>query len=161
MEVNLAENELALHTKARRQIPNNLTKEKNEVARRASIDLWGDLLPNAVLRSITATYNCVGMVVAARRSHVTPEHLRMVLNDDDFSRIPRNQAREGDVVVYFDGEEITHVGIIVARDFVLADESCEWVVSKWGDDGEYRHKIDEVPAVYGQPAEFWTDRKEL
>jgi hypothetical protein len=86
-------------TRARWQIPNNVAKEANDVHRRASVDLWKEQKPDAVLRSITATYNCVGMVVASRRTHVHPDHLRRVLRDDQFTQVARTAADVGDVVV--------------------------------------------------------------
>ena len=33
------------------------------------------------------------------------------------------------------------------------------VLSQWGDDGEYIHKLTEVPNEYGKAEEFWTDRR--
>jgi hypothetical protein len=35
------------------------------------------------------------------------------------------------------------------------------VLSKWGYDGEYPHKVSYVPDALGSPEEFWTDRKSV
>jgi hypothetical protein len=53
------------------------------------------------------------------------------------------------------------VGVLVSKGIATGTDPSEWVISKWGDEGEYRHRIDDVPAVYGAATEFWTDRKKV
>src|ERR1044072_4455096 len=101
-------------------MPNKLVKDNNDIARQASIDLWGRMIPDAILRSITATYNCVGMVVACRRSHVHPIYLRTVLMHDGYSQISRPQAVIGDLVIYgTDDDPTTHVGVIASKEVIF------------------------------------------
>ena len=33
------------------------------------------------------------------------------------------------------------------------------ILSQWGEDGEYLHAPGDVPPIFGQPREFWTDRR--
>lgn len=52
---------------------------------------------------------------------------------------PAAPARDGDVVVYFKGEDPVHAGLLEGGD----------VVSKWGLGHLWRHACWEVPAAYG------------
>ena len=54
-------------------------------------------------------------------------------------------VREGDVVVYFDQERITHAGVIRSG----------LVESKWGTGQAWRHRLFEVPSVYGERVQFF------
>jgi hypothetical protein len=122
------------------------------------------LRPDADLRRITATYNCVGMVVASRRSWVTTEVLIKILVEDGFIQLSGPEAvAVGDVVVYHDDEgEVCHVGIVseIKRVLIGAVGVKLRVLSKWGAFGEYFHDSDYVPDYLGQPQEYWTDRRE-
>jgi hypothetical protein len=62
--LDLGEQQLPLHTRQNWPIPNTTAPEKPAVSRRASVEIWRELCPNAVLRSITGRYNCMGMVFA-------------------------------------------------------------------------------------------------
>jgi hypothetical protein len=71
--------------------------------------------PAARLRSITATYNCPGMVFASRRTCIDPMHLSRRLLDDGYRLLkPCEAARPGDVVVYKNKiKEPVHVGVAI------------------------------------------------
>jgi hypothetical protein len=122
-----------------------------------------EMVPEAILRSITATYNCTGMVVASRRTWIDPEHLTRILRDDGYRQLHGPEETEpGDVVIYHDGEdEACHVGIVVRKNLLVPEENAEvlTVLSKWGADGEYIHAASRVPGYLGTPAEYWTDRR--
>jgi len=148
---------LALETRTKWPIPNNTSKEKAPAALMASRELWKKLLPEATLRSLTATYNCVGMVFATRRSHINPDHVRDILEKDGFSKVPDAAVKLGDLVLYCDGNTVLHIGMVAATPSV--DGHDTWVLSKWGDDGEYYHRLKYVPEIFGEPTEFWTHRK--
>jgi hypothetical protein len=70
---------------------------------------------------------------------------------------------EGDVVVYKNNGIPQHVGIIYEiRDVSLAQDRSRfefWVLSQWGEDGEYLHKMREVPPIYGGDVQVWSERK--
>jgi hypothetical protein len=121
--------------------------------------------PDALLRSITATYNCVGLVVASRRTWVDTEHLLTILIEDGSRRLRGpEEARVGDVVVYRDeAGDVSHVGMVSQKKIAdpRSDADFLQVLSKWGADGEYFHDATDVPYLLGRPAEYWTDRKGL
>ena len=74
--------------------------------------------------------------------------------------IPANEANTGDVIVYRNGGNVTHAGIILGRSLATRDDSDTFeVLSKWGAAGEYEHASRDVPEIYGPPTEYWTDRR--
>lgn len=154
---------LLLETRARWQVPNEIRPERPIPALRAAVELAKTICPGAVLRSITATCNCVGMVLASRRVWVDPEHLVRILREDGYRRLPGpDEAEEGDVVIYHDeGGALCHVGVVARKQLLVSGTNREplVVLSKWGADGEYLHGLSEVPQYLGHPAELWTERK--
>jgi hypothetical protein len=159
----VTEDSLPLQTRKKWDIPNELCYEKNDVALRAGREMWESQFVDLRFRSISNTYNCVGMVIASRRVWVQPAHLFRILADDGYRRLPGPEAAEcGDVVIYQDGadEEPTHVGIVLRKKVIMKqDEDSLVVLSKWGAFGEYEHESQYVPVVYGRPTQFWTDRR--
>lgn len=152
---------IPLATRKGQHIPNERRGEKSLAQLRAAVELWQKERPNARLRSITAVYNCTGLVFASRRTWVDTDHIAMILADDGYRRLAvESEAGIGDIVVYKKNLALTHVGIIIGFDDDLSVGSREIkVLSKWGADGEYIHRIDDVPVLFGVPAEFWTDRR--
>lgn len=146
---------LPLETKNRTPILNEQHLEWSPGRLEASVKIWKHARPCAELRSITATYNCVGMVFASRRTFIGSDQIHFILENDDYEKLDGPEmARIGDIVVYTKGGLTTHVGIIV--DTVL---SVRRVMSKWGAEGEYIHPERCVPELYGDPTEYWSDRK--
>ena len=85
----------------------------------------------------------------------------MILADDGYRPINRNELECGDVVVHRreDLAEISHVGIVANVKVKPKDASLEvMVLSQWGQDGEYFHLDDDVNPMLGTPTEYWTDR---
>lgn len=102
----------------------------------------------------------MGLAFASRRTHVDIESLAMILDDDGYRIVGESEAEIGDLVVYKNKLAPTHIGIIIGFDIDLSLGSREVnVLSKWGADGEYIHRIDDVPLLLGVPAEFWTARR--
>jgi hypothetical protein len=99
------------------------------------------------------------MALASRRTCVfEDEDIRQILVEDEYTKIPRNEARVGDFVVYtFDTNEVTHVAVITRQP--LEDPDNMSVMSAWGQDGEYYHQVTDVPPLLGTPTEYWTDRR--
>ena len=66
----------------------------------------------------------------------------------------------GDVVVYRDEEGfVVHVGLVTEVETNVKEATWEVsVLSQWGGDGEYFHRIDDVSPLLGKPTEYWTDR---
>src|SRR5438552_4240440 len=58
--------------------------------------------PEIIIRSVTAVYNCVGMVFGVRRTWIDPDQIPMILEDDGYRHLPGlwDLARIGDVVIY-------------------------------------------------------------
>lgn len=133
------------------------------VVRNASVALWQKSKPNARLRSITGTYNCIGMVVASRRTWVDPEYLLQILREDGYRQLTSEaEAGYGDVVVYRDAaNEVCHAGIVIRKQLYdpATPKDTLVVLSKWGAEGEYEHDASDVPPLCGRPAKYWTDRK--
>jgi len=156
---------LALETRTRRSIPNEPRKERPRLSLQSAVDLMKQSHPNALLRSITATDNCVGLIVASRRTWVDPDDLVTILIEDGYRRLRGPEEAEiGDLVVYRDGSgEISHAGLVHRKRIADPRDGTDYlqVLSKWGADGEYLHDASDVPYLLGKPAEYWTDRKGL
>ena len=155
---------LPLATKRGTPIPNERRLERPPDSLRAAVDFWAHERPNARLRSVGATYNCVGLVFASRRTWVDPQHVPLILEEDGYHEVPRhNRLQPGDVVIYrSDGGEITHIGIVLAAQPEV--ETATWevtVLSQWGGDGEYIHAADYIPHLLGRPSEYWSERRQV
>ncbi|MBD1856454.1 MULTISPECIES: hypothetical protein [Leptolyngbya] len=152
---------VALETCSRQHIRNERPKELPPEMIQAGLEMDRKTNPNAKLRSASSTYNCMGMVFASRRTCIDIEELEFILKEDKYRRLSGlNEVEVGDVVVYYENETPTHVGLIIGLEFDIANASREVkVLSKWGHHGEYIHLIQDVPYQYGIPKAFWTDRR--
>jgi hypothetical protein len=104
----------------------------------------------------------MGMVFASRRTWVDPEHLHLILQDDEYRLLPGpDQVREGDVLVYRDVQgNVAHVGIVARVNVDLREATRHiTILSQWGAAGEYFHQANDVSPYLGTPAEYWSDRK--
>jgi hypothetical protein len=114
------------------------------------------------LRSLTARYNCIGMVFANRRTCIEPDEVPMILRDDEYVEVPRPaDVMPGDLVIYEkEADEVSHVAVVVSNDPNLADGgSVIRVLSQWGSDGEYLHDYKDVPPLLGSPVRFYSERR--
>jgi len=62
-------------------------------------------------------------------------------------------------VVYYDGREISHTGVVVTieRDETFVGGQAVWAMSKWGQAGEYIHPVN--PGPYSRHGlAYWTAR---
>jgi hypothetical protein len=154
---------LALETRARKPIDNAVKPERPKVALDASAALFKNLFPNAQLRSLTAVYNCIGLIVASRRTWVDPDDLIRILKEDGYRELAgAEEAEAGDVVVYHDPYgKVCHAAIVVQKRLLVPGQQEELltVLSKWGADGEYVHDLTALPGYLGSPVAFWTDRR--
>jgi hypothetical protein len=107
---------------------------------------------------MSATYNCFGLVFASRRTWIHEEALDLILRDDGYRRV--DVPWIGDVVIYRDNDDnVNHVGIVVGLNVDSMGGQPEiLVLSKWGADGEYLHRHDHVPGLFGARVEYWTER---
>ena len=154
--------QLPLATRKGRQIPNDRRMEQPPARLRAAKEIF-ERRATVRSRSLTGVYNCMGMVFASRRTCVEPEYLQMILEDDEYHRLSSpDQAVPGDVVVYRDDQRtVVHVGLVAQVIPNLRREGTSEIVvlSQWGADGEYVHRVDDVHPSLGAPAEYWSDRK--
>ena len=153
--------EIRLSTKKGRHIPNTQMTQRPKVEMETAKDIVLTHHFSARPRSLSSEYNCMGMIFAARRTCIDPDHLGMILADDGFRRIARDSDLDiGDLVVYRDkNAEVSHVGIVSRIEPYRADNTRNvFVLSQWGRDGEYIHEVNDVGPFLGDPVEYWTDR---
>ena len=144
-------------------ISNERRRERPPEALRAAKEIWKEKYPNIQVRSLTAIYNCVGLVFGSRRTCIDTDQLELILREDDYRRLPGEHDVEiGDLVLYRIGNRYEHIAVVVNKERDLINASFEiTVISQWGADGEYIHLIHDVPPALGIPQEFWTDRRLL
>lgn len=154
---------IPLATKKGTLIPNSRRWEKPPQALKVSEDQWRALCPPARLRSLSATYNCVGLVFASRRTWVETDSLALILDEDGFHRVDEEKAVEpGDVAVYRNSSgEITHLGVVLEKQPDVGSGRFRFkLLSKWGAGGEYIHYSHDVPEILGGLAEFVSERRQ-
>lgn len=155
---------IPLATKKGTWIRNQRRAEIAPAALAASKELFGRKFQGAKLRSLTATYNCVGLAFASRRTWVDPEELSLILKEDAYHKVSDNKdVMPGDIVLYRDRNgEIVHVGVILSKspNLSLGDFTFE-VLSKWGANGEYQHDLHDVPELLGEAKEFFSERRRI
>jgi len=154
---------IPLATKLGNHIPNERRLEQIPSILREGIVFCEKNYSDIKLRSITATYDCLGMVFAARRTWIEDKYLDWILKEDNYRCLSNiTELERGDLVVYRNKGRASHVGIVVNIIRPLTKEA-KWeveVLSKWGAGGEYIHKMERVVPYLGEPSEFWTDRKQ-
>lgn len=152
-----------LATSRNRRIPNARRAERAPQSLQAARDFVTRKHPSARVRSLSATYNCIGLAFATRRTWVDTAHVKMILDDDGYAPIEERDVQPGDLAVYRDREgNVTHVGIVISH--VPDVEAAIWrtrVLSQWGADGEYFHDLADVDEWLGKFEQFYTERRTL
>jgi hypothetical protein len=155
-------NAIDLATSRNRRIPNARRSERAPEALAAAMQFVTESHPSARLRSLTGTYNCIGMAFANRRTCIEPHHVQMILEDDAYTEVTPAGVVPGDLLVYRDRiGAISHVAIVTAHKPDLAN--ARWrttVISQWGYDGEYFHDHADVNQSLGRPDRFYSERKQ-
>ena len=128
----------------------------------AAIAIIAAVCPEAILRSLDSTYNCVGLIFASRRTNVETDELSWIMSDDGYKEVSEDQVVVGDLVVYRHdkGKPANHVGIIVEIMPKIATAQRKYrILSQWGSNGEYLHEAAEVPTGwYGTHLDYFTHR---
>lgn len=154
--------EFPLATKRGRLIPNIRKPEYSPEKARDFVEFHERSFGFLQRRSISRTYNCVGMVFANRRVSVEPEHVQTFLDEDGYRQIVESEARQGDVIVYRNtmSNEIVHVGVLMSP---IIDDADWLVLGKWGPGGEYLHRKRQTHPTYLEYVEFeyWTERIDI
>ncbi len=154
---------IALATKKGWDIPNVQKDEIPEFKAKAlRQDLHKQYENFAELRSLSHTYNCVGMVFGTRRTFIDVEYVDKILRDDGYKKIEPTTVLAGDIIIYRikSSREVCHIGIVLGR-FVDKTGIIQFhVLSKWGQTGEYIHLPENVPLGYleGTEIEYWSER---
>lgn len=154
--------QLALETRKGNQIPNDRAPERHPDSLRAAKEMHENSHSTVHARSLTGVYNCMGMVFAARRTCIDTDELPMIFNDDEYKRLDSlNDVMKGDVVVYRDDtKHVSHVGLVFdVRPDIKEGTPDITVLSQWGRNGEYFHRVDDVHPFLGTPVEYRTDRR--
>ncbi len=127
----------------------------------AARDLLCGLHPSISVRSLDSSYNCMGMIFAARRTVLDTDVLHYIIDDDGYSDLasPDNLG-VGDIVLYAADEELTHVAMVVKVGLAATQDRApdHLLLSQWGFDGEYFHSLHDIPSLYGAPVRYLTDR---
>ncbi|HXK11465.1 MAG TPA: hypothetical protein VMT70_17605 [Vicinamibacteria bacterium] len=154
--------EVPVYTVAGTRIPNERPPQKPPVAMREAHRLMREQHPQAELRSNGSTYNCAGLVLAFRRTWVEDlTNVPRYLAEDGYRRLrPDEPSCRGDVVLYkSDAGNVVHLGIVLeVPSDPLGAAAGPLVMSKWGFNGEYIHRVRDKPAILGANFEFWTER---
>ena len=151
--------ELPEHTKyvnLREYLVAHTVAENTKIAREA----LGARKSLVTVRSISEyPYNCVGMVLANRRAWIDldSDEIENILTKDGFTKVLRKDLAVGDVVLYEQDNEFTHIGMVICIDKDNANNI--WILSKWGFAGEMVHHLHDVPIEYGLGRHFWSERK--
>src|SRR5262249_57850922 len=102
---------------------------------------------------------CVSLVFACRRTWVEIDQLELVLEDDGYRPVRLEDVVDGDIVTYADESSYTHVGVVIATERKPPQHEGDlWILSQWGQDGEYFHRPTVVPSRYGARRQYWTER---
>lgn len=114
---------------------------------------FDDKFKNARRRtSVCAVYNCHGMTFASRRTKIVSAiDVRRILDDDNYHVVTGADILPGDIVLYLSvSGDLNHSGVVVECPL----ESEPWVFSKWGNAGEFVHKVNDCPELYGPVLEY-------
>ena len=76
---------LPLATREKNPIPNEQRRELSPARLKTIDELWKRERPDAILRSSTAVYNCMGLVFASRRTWVDTSYLEMIFDEEKMS----------------------------------------------------------------------------
>lgn len=156
--------QLALDTRKGRPIPNLQRLEMNPSQARSVVRTIKKQCPNAIMRSITQVYNCLGMAFASRRTCIEVDSIALILNDDDYKMVKhRKDVQQGDLVTYWDARtgEFKHVGVILGEKPLIEGnkKTVTWAISQFGASGEWIHPIKEVPEGCNGTIRVYTDRR--
>jgi hypothetical protein len=138
---------ISVATSKNRRIPNKRMSERAPESRFAARQLHEK--GSRQLRSLRSDYNCVGMVFANRRTFIEPDHIPMILEDDQYAEVEPTTVTPGDVVVYKHAKtaDIIHVGMVISVEGMFETKKIR-VLSQFGRDGEYFHDATDIPEMY-------------
>ena len=98
----------------------------------------------------TGRYNCHGLTFATRRTNIPAAGyegmglIDRILADDQYVLVPEANTHEGDLVIWRNGKDVDHTGIIVLIDQAALLRTV-FVWSMWGGLGEFVHRVPLTP----------------
>ena len=98
------------------------------------------------------------MIFANRRAWIEIDVLDDILREDGYTKVTLQQLETGDIVTYSDNGSPTHVALVTHIERYEGEVASVTVLSKWGKDAEILHPMGVVPAIFGMPSEFWSER---
>lgn len=98
------------------------------------------------------------MILGNRRAWIDldSDKIEAYLTNDGYRKITKEELSVGDVVLYKQGEEFTHIGVVIFVDSQNVNNM--WILSKWGFAGEMIHHVLDVPREYGRVGLYWSER---
>lgn len=155
-------NRIPLVTCAGWSIPNSRRPlPRDPESQRAAAKMHTTAHESIWVRSLSADYNCVGLVFASRRTVIDVDHVSRILREDGYVAVDLPNVVQGDIVTYQDKRgTFAHVGVVFecTRDLVNASFRFR-ILSQWGFDGEYLHDVDDVPSEWLEgPRQYWSER---
>jgi hypothetical protein len=153
---------IRLSTSKNNWIRNTRRLERDPGALRDAKDFMLNKYEGIKLCALSATYNCYGLVFANRRTWVHEHDLELIFQDDGYRSLKNKYAAQvGDLVIYRETEKgpIVHAGVVARIDNRIETKGYSlFVLSQWGEDGEYLHREDIVPPLFGDSRQYWTHR---
>ena len=99
-------------------------------------------------------YNCYGKTFASSRTMIGIESVRMILDDDGYTEISKDNILPGDIIIYYDLKgEVVHSGVVVRKQD--PQSIYPWVVSKWGMLNEFCHLAYDCPYQPFSKMDYW------
>jgi hypothetical protein len=89
----------------------------------------------------TGKFNCHGLTFASRRTAIDGSVVEKILREDEYREVQLQDVKTGDIVVYRNGADVPHSGLVV-RGFPDI-----WILSKWGAAHEVVHGVDDCDYV--------------
>ena len=153
---------IPLVTRKGSQVPNAKRIQYDPSHFISAVEMFQKKHPSLEVRSLCSEYNCIGLVFASRRTVIDEKHLPMLLSEDRYRKIPREDVIPGDLVVYRNEESLMiHVGIVLEKQpDIKAGKMHLRILSQWGADGEFIHFEDDIHEYLGTPSDYWTERVE-
>ncbi len=156
---------LDLFTKRGNYIKNARKRERAPESMLAAKEYIERLCQKPIInRSLSSSYNCVGLVFASRRVWIERDQLPLIFSDDGYYLLDKKaDIIPGDLIVYKkskDSVDIEHIGIIIDRCDEIETATIKLkILSQFGFDGEYIHDEEVVPNNYGSYHEYYSERK--
>ena len=87
-------------------------------------------------------YNCHGLSFASRRTEIwESSEVRKIIQDDEYVEVPPDHVLAGDLVVYYEGGDAAHSGIVLR----VNQLRVPIILSKWGKCQEVIHQLGRCP----------------